>query len=190
VRVRRLRDDERGWVRSQVEALWGARIVVAHRVVYEPASLEGFVAEDGGRPVGLLTYLVEDDACEIVTIDAFEPGRGIGTALLDAVKALGHRRLWLVTTNDNVRAQRFYERSGFRLVAVREGEIERSRRLKPQIPGVGEAGVPIRDELEYEFARYVNVSWGEGARVSPLSPGPEGPWRSADAGSTVSDRRA
>jgi ribosomal protein S18 acetylase RimI-like enzyme len=93
--------------------------------------------------------------------------RGIGTALLDAVKALGHRRLWLVTTNDNVRAQRFFERSGFRLVAVREGEIERSRRLKPQIPGVGEAGVPIRDELEYEFTRYVNVSWGEGTRVSP-----------------------
>jgi len=112
------------------------------------------VGEDGGRRVGLLTYLAADDACEIVTIDAFEPGRGIGTALLDTVKALGHRRLWLVTTNDNIRAQRFYERSGFRLVAVREGEIERSRRLKPQIPDVGEAGVPIRDELEYEFTRY------------------------------------
>jgi hypothetical protein len=66
-------------------------------------------------------------------------------------QALGHRRLWLVTTNDTIRPQRFYERSGFRLVAVREGEIERSRRLKPQIPDVGEAGVPIRDELEYEF---------------------------------------
>jgi ribosomal protein S18 acetylase RimI-like enzyme len=128
-------------VRREAEALWGARIVVAHGVVHEPESLDGFVGEDDGRRVGLLTYLARDDACEIVTIDAFEPGRGIGTALLDAVKALGHRRLWLVTTNDNIRAQRFYERSGFRLVAVREGEIERSRRLKPQIPDVGEAGV-------------------------------------------------
>jgi ribosomal protein S18 acetylase RimI-like enzyme len=152
-RVRPLRDDERGWVHREAVALWGARIVVAHGVVHEPASLQGFVAEDGGRRVGLLTYLARDDACEIVTIDAFEPGRGIGTALLDAVKALGHRRLWLVTTNDNIRAQRFYERCGFRLVAIREGEIERSRRLKPQIPDVGEAGVPIRDELEYEFRR-------------------------------------
>jgi ribosomal protein S18 acetylase RimI-like enzyme len=140
-------------VRREAEALWGARIVVAHGVVHQPESLEGFVVEDGGRRVGLLTYLARDDACEIVTIDAFEPGRGIGTALLDSVKALGHRRLWLVTTNDNIRAQRFYERSGFRLVAVREGEIERSRRLKPQIPDAGEAGVPIRDELEYEFTR-------------------------------------
>ena len=154
LRVRPLRDDERGWVRHEAEALWGARIVVAHGVVHEPESLEGFVGEDGGRRVGLLTYLARDDACEIVTIDAFEPGRGIGTVLLDSVKALGHRRLWLVTTNDNIRAQRFYERSGFRLVAVREGEIERSRRLKPQIPDVGQAGVPIRDKLEYEFTQY------------------------------------
>jgi RimJ/RimL family protein N-acetyltransferase len=53
--------------------------------------------------------------------------------------------------DDNVRAQRFYERAGFRLVAVREGEIERSRLLKPEIPGLGQAGVPIRDELEYEW---------------------------------------
>jgi ribosomal protein S18 acetylase RimI-like enzyme len=151
--VRRLRDEDRGWVRGEAVALWGARVVVAHGVVYEPASLEGFVAQDGGRPVGLLTYRVENDACEIVTIDAFEPGRGIGTALLDAVRSLDHRRLWLVTTNDNLRAQRFYERAGFRLVEVREGEIERSRRLKPEIPLLGEGGVPIRDELEYEFSR-------------------------------------
>lgn len=149
------------------------------------------MGEDGGRRVGLLTYLVRDDACEIVTIDAFEPGRGIGTALLDSVKALGHRRLWLVTTNDNIRAQRFYERSGFRLVAVREGEIERSRRLKPQIPDVGEAGVPIRDELEYEFTRYVNVSWGREPGSARLSPGPagtQGPMALRGCGSTVSGR--
>jgi ribosomal protein S18 acetylase RimI-like enzyme len=68
------------------------------------------------------------------------------------VRSLDHRRLWLVTTNDNLRAQRFYERAGFRLVEVREGEIERSRRLKPEIPLLGEGGVPIRDELEYEFS--------------------------------------
>ena len=124
------------------------------------------MGEDGGRRVGLLTYLVRDDACEIVTIDAFEPGRGIGTALLDAVKSLGHRRLWLVTTNDNIRAQRFYERSGFRLVAIREDEIERSRRLKPQIPLHGRVNPPF------------------------AGPRPRVRWRFEDAGSTVSGRRA
>jgi RimJ/RimL family protein N-acetyltransferase len=71
--------------------------------------------------------------------------------LIDAAKALGARRLWLITTNDNARAQRFYERHGFRLAAVHEGALVRSRELKPEIPLVSADGTPIRDELEYEF---------------------------------------
>jgi hypothetical protein len=47
-------------------------------VVYEPSSLPGLVAEDDDHPVGLLTFIVEGDECEIVTIDAFEEGRGVG----------------------------------------------------------------------------------------------------------------
>jgi GNAT superfamily N-acetyltransferase len=149
--VRPLRDDERGWVSSTIRERWGSEIVVAHGVVYEPARLPGFVAEDEGGPIGLLTYVLEHDECEVVTIDAFEEGRGVGTALIDAAKALGARRLWLITTNDNARAQRFYERRGFRLAAVHEGALVRSRELKPEIPLVSADGTPIRDELEYEF---------------------------------------
>jgi ribosomal protein S18 acetylase RimI-like enzyme len=148
--VRALRDGDRTWVGEVIRERWGSPIAVAHGDVYEPAALPGFVAEDDGRPVGLLTYHVRGDACEIVTIDAFDERRGVGSALVEAVAALGYERLWLVTTNDNVGAQRFYERLGFRLVAVREGELERSRRLKPDIPEVAEDGTPIRDELEYE----------------------------------------
>ena len=107
--------------------------------------------EDDGRPVGLLTFIVEGDECEIVTIDAFEEGRGVGATLIDSVKGLGHERLWLITTNDNSRAQRFYERVGFRLVGVHQGAVERSRELKREIPLVSADGTPIRDELEYEF---------------------------------------
>jgi ribosomal protein S18 acetylase RimI-like enzyme len=151
IEVRPLREDERGWVRSTVRERWSSEIVVAHGVVYEPARLPGFVAEEEGAPVGLLTYVLEGDACEIVTIDAFEEGRGIGSALLGAVKGLGARRLWLITTNDNVHAQRFYERQGFTLVAVDEGAIDRARRAKPEIPLVGNDGIEIHDELEYEL---------------------------------------
>ena len=149
--VRPLRPDDRDWVRDRVAERWGSPTVVAHGVVYEPSSLPGLVAEDDGRPVGLLTFIVEGDECEIVTIDAFEEGRGVGAALIDSVKGLGHERLWLITTNDNSRAQRFYERVGFRLVGVHQGAVERSRELKPEIPLVSADGTPIRDELEYEF---------------------------------------
>jgi ribosomal protein S18 acetylase RimI-like enzyme len=125
--------------------------VVAHGVVYEPVTLPGLVAEEDGRVVGLLTYHLAGDACEIVTIDAFDEGRGVGTALVDAVRALGFARVWLITTNDNVVARRFYEARGFRLVAVHEGAVDRSRELKPEIPEVSEDGTPIRDEVVYEW---------------------------------------
>ena len=152
VRVRALAEPDRAWVREVVEERWGSR-VVAHGEILEPATLEGFVAEDGPRRVGLLTYRAVDDACEVVTVDASEARCGIGTELMNAVLSLGHRRTWVVTTNDNVPAQRLYERLGFRLVAVREGALERSRELKPEIPLVGVDGTPIRDELEYELLR-------------------------------------
>lgn len=114
ITVRSIHDDDREWVRERIVDRWGSELVVGHGFVYEPSSLPGLVAEDDGRRVGLLTFNVVSDECEIVTIDAFEEGRGVGTALIDAAKSLGHDRLWLVTTNDNSRAQRFYERVGSR----------------------------------------------------------------------------
>jgi RimJ/RimL family protein N-acetyltransferase len=73
--------------------------------------------------------------------------------MIGAVKGLGARRLWLITTNDNVHAQRFYERRGFTLVGVGEGAVDRARLAKPEIPLVGNDGVEIHDELEYELRR-------------------------------------
>jgi RimJ/RimL family protein N-acetyltransferase len=151
ISVRPIGPADAAWVRASIRERWGSDVVVGHGVVVEPATLPGFAAEEGGHPVGLVTYRVEDDGCEIVTIDAFEEGVGVGGALVEAVRGLGHARVWLVTTNDNRRARRLYERLGFRLVAVHEGAVARSRALKPEIPEVGEDGTPIRDELEYEW---------------------------------------
>jgi len=150
--VRPLADGDRGWVAEAIRDRWGSDTAVAHGVVYRPAELDGFVAFDDDRRVGLLTYVRElDDAIEIVTIDAFEPRRGIGKALVEAVRALGAERVWLITTNDNVTAQRFYEAVGFGLVAVHEDAVARSRALKPEIPLLGENGTPITDEFVYEI---------------------------------------
>ena len=65
--------------------------------------------------------------------------------------AEGCRDLWLITTNDNVDALRFYQRRGFRLVKLHPGGVDRSREfLKPEIPETGEYGIAIRDELELQ----------------------------------------
>jgi GNAT superfamily N-acetyltransferase len=123
-------------------------------MVYRPHLLPGIVVTDAGEPVGLLTYTIDGDACEIVTIDAVVEGDGIGTLLVgsvaDVADAAGCTRLWLVTTNDNDRALGFYRAQGFDVVAVHEGAVDASRKLKPSIPLVSGAGVPIQDEIELE----------------------------------------
>lgn len=152
--VRPVLPSEREWVRALTIAEWGAEIVVVHGRVYRPDELPGFWAESGGERSGLLTYEIRDRACEIVTLNALRRGRGIGTALVLAVREeavrSGCRRLWLVTTNDNLEALRFYQRRGFVLAALRRNAVEASRRRKPQIPLVGAHGIPIRDEIELE----------------------------------------
>jgi ribosomal protein S18 acetylase RimI-like enzyme len=158
--VRPIGDEDRSRVRDLIRERWRDDIAVAHGVVFEPATLPGFLVVDGsGTVVGLVTYAVEGEACEIVTIDALIEGRGIGRALVTAVdgaaRRAGCRRLELVTTNDNEHALGFYRRLGFVVVEVREDAIETSRRLKPSIPLVNDAGVPIRDEIA--LARELSV---------------------------------
>ncbi len=46
-----------------------------------------------------------------------------------------------VTTNDNLAALRFYQRSGFRLVELRAGALDEARHLKPSIPATGSDGI-------------------------------------------------
>jgi GNAT superfamily N-acetyltransferase len=154
VTVRPLGPGDREWARARLTELWD-EIVVSRGRVYDPTALPGFVAEEGGEPVGLLTYRVDGGDCEVVTINAFPKGAGAGTALLQAVagtaREAGCARVWLITTNDNLRALRFYQRRGFRLAALHRDALQRSRELKPSIPEIGLDGIPLRDELELEL---------------------------------------
>jgi GNAT superfamily N-acetyltransferase len=146
---------DRDWVARHVAEHWGAEIVVAHGTLYYPAALAGFVAEVDGKVAGLVTFHIEGDACGIVTLDSQIEGKGVGTALVEVVKAAasaaGCLRLWLITTNDNLHALGFYQKRGFRLVAVHPGAVNAARKLKPEIPLIGNDGIPIRDEIELEI---------------------------------------
>ena len=115
--------------------------------------LPGLVAEVDGERSGLLTYRVDGEGCEIAVLLAATPHSGIGTALIDALlRRVERHSIWVVTTNDNVDAVRFYQRRGFRLRALRVGAVDDSRRrLTPHIPPTGEHGIPLRDELELVY---------------------------------------
>jgi GNAT superfamily N-acetyltransferase len=153
--VRPLAEADREWVCRALRDRWGAVVVVTRGALHDPSTLPGFIAEERGTQVGLVTYRIDGAECEVVTLDAFPQGAGAGTALLQAVAAVardaGCRRVWLITTNDNLRALRFYQRRGFHLVAVHRDALARSRELKPSISEVGFHGIPLRDELELEL---------------------------------------
>jgi ribosomal protein S18 acetylase RimI-like enzyme len=135
---------------------WGDERVVGHGLVWRPAELDGFVAQDDdGERVGLLTYDVREDVFEIVTVDAFREREGIGSALMLSAIERAHAsacpRVLVMTTNDNGPAIAFYEHLGFRVVEVREGAVAASREVKPSIPAIGVGGVPITDEVLLEL---------------------------------------
>jgi ribosomal protein S18 acetylase RimI-like enzyme len=153
--VRPLTDGDREWVAPLIVERWGSSYVVGRGRTWAPVDLPGFAAFDNGRPVGLVTYEIAEDACEIVTIDAFVEGVGIGTALLEAVtetaRSNGCSRVQLVTTNNNLTALAFYQKRGFRLVGLVPGAIDEARKLKPTISSIDSQGLPIRDELQLEL---------------------------------------
>src|SRR5262249_42169662 len=134
---------------------WGGAVVVGHGVRYDVGTLAALIAERDGELVGVLTYVIEDDAMEVVTIDSMAPQSGAGSALLAAAvrtaRVAGAGRLWLITTNDNLDALRFYQRRGLRLVGLVPDAVAASRVLKPSIPEIGAYGIPIRDELTLEM---------------------------------------
>ena len=91
-----------------------------------------------------------------MTIRSLQEGRGVGRALLDAIRdtavEAGCTRLWLVTTNDNLRALELYQRWGMEIVAFHRHAMTKARlHLKPSIPKRGAHGIPIAHELELEL---------------------------------------
>lgn len=155
VNIQPITEQDHAWVRQFAIAQWGANIVIGHGVAYELDKQPGFIATKHGERVGLITYHIEGRECEIVSIDSLHEGLGVGTLLIEAVKQValqaGCTRLWLITTNDNLHALRFYQKRGFMLVAVHRHAVEQSRKLKPEIPLYGNDGIPIRDEIELEM---------------------------------------
>lgn len=154
--VRPARAADGGFIRTLLVERWHGTGVTSKRKLYNVTTLPCLVAEVDGEPTGLVALAHSRDESVIVLLEAGTPGRGIGKALLhaaaDAAREAGSRRLWLTTTNDNVRALRFYLREGMRLVAVDLGAADDAReRLKPAIPTHGEDGTPIRDEWELEL---------------------------------------
>ena len=153
--IRPICPEERGELDRVIVKNWGSPYVASRGSLHRVSELPCLLAVDGDLWLGAAAYRLAAGACELVLLEAFERGHGTGTALLNAVvelaRAAGARRLWLVTTNDNVDALRFYQRRGMRLVRLWPDAVTQARKLlKPEIPLVGAHGITVRDELELD----------------------------------------
>lgn len=154
-RILPVTEEDRTWMKTALQKSWGSSAVVTRGVLHQADQMPGFLALQGDQRVGLLTYRLARDECEIISLNSEIEGVGAGTALIDQLRATaaaaGCCRIWLITTNDNLAALRFYQKRGFTLVAVHRNALAASRRLKPEIPQVGLDGIPLRDEIELEL---------------------------------------
>ena len=152
--IQPITSEHRERVNAIIDEEWGNPIVTCGKAT-DVTTLPGFISISNDSINGVITYNIEHSECEIITLNCFEENKGIGTALIREVVAIakenGCHRLWLITTNDNIGAIRFYQKKGFDFAALHINAIEESRKIKPCIPLIGMDNIPIKHELEFEM---------------------------------------
>ena len=144
------------WAERLISSHQDSRMVARLGELIDPLTLPGIVAELDGRPVALTTCSESERGFELLTLHSEVPGQGAGTLLLETALQVaassGCKRLWLVTTNDNLAALRFYLRRGMRVAAVHGDAVARDRELKPEIAATNQQnGIQLRDLVELEL---------------------------------------
>ncbi len=146
-------DDD--WVKTTLEQAWGSVLAARKGELLDASSFPGHVAVADGNRVGLAIIVVRGDEYEVLSLSSAVEGQGVGRALLrhcfEDARSRGCRRVWLTTTNNNVRAFAFYQRMGMNLCAFHRDAVLAARQLKPSIPLFDEDGVPLLHELEFEL---------------------------------------
>ena len=155
MRVRAFEPADVAWAEQLIGSMAG-RLQARRGELIDVLDGSGFIAVDSNdAPLGVLTYASRRDGVEIMYLEAREKHHGVGTALLEALfRLVGDQTVWLVTTNDNVDALRFYQRRGFHIRTLRPGAVDEARAtIKPGISLAGDYGIPMRDEIELERVR-------------------------------------
>lgn len=153
--MRSVVSEDAKWIEEFMNKNWGGLPLVIRGKKYDPRNLEGFIIENTQGIAGFLFYEIQHQDCEIIGLEAFEKFKGIGTMMLNNLKEMAKnkncRRIYLMTTNDNLDALRFYQGRGFFICNIHVDSVKISRKIKPSIGMVGDYGISVRDEIDLEF---------------------------------------
>jgi len=153
--IRRITKQDIVWIREKFIERWDSDFLVSLGKIHKPEELDGFILLTENDKTGLVTFQLAGKELEITSVDSFDEHKGIGRKLIQTVidfaKQNNVHRIWLTTTNDNFRAMKFYQKAGLVMVQVHRNAIEKARQIKPSIPRIGQDGIPLRDEIEFEM---------------------------------------
>ncbi|RLQ97124.1 GNAT family N-acetyltransferase [Falsibacillus albus] len=137
---------------------WGSEEMVLSSGIFQCSTLPGFACMLDENIIGLVSYFERQEYLEVISLDARNEGKGIGSKLLYEVEqlalTLGKKYISLITTNDNIRAIAFYQKRGYRLIEIKENAVNEARKMKPNIPLVAQNGIPIIDEIVLKKVLY------------------------------------
>lgn len=152
--IREVNENDKKWIIQLIEDEWASTRIVTRGIVHNTENLLGLIAIKNKKRVGLLTYNIKGNDCEIISLNSLIKGVGIGSMLIQKMTEIatniGCKRIWVITTNDNSEALRFYQIRGFKIKAIYIDSIKKSRELKPELPLLGMDDIEIRDEIELE----------------------------------------
>lgn len=153
--IKPITESDRKQIKDFIKKHWGSEKIVYNGKVFYPHKLNGFITRKEDKIIGLITYKKYKRHLQIITINSLIEKKGLGSKLIEKVKEeakrLGLRKIKTITTNDNLDGLRFYQKRGFRMIKIRQGAVEKSRKIKPEIPLVGENGISLCDEIELEM---------------------------------------
>lgn len=148
-------NNNRSLINSFITEQWFSTKMIIRGKVIDMTAVEGIFALENERIIGLITYIAYDDTLEITSLDSLCENQGLRTALLlkviEIAKKNKCRKIVLITTNDNIKAIRFYQKRGFDMACLYRNAMDISRQLKPEIPLIGEDDIPLKHEIEFEM---------------------------------------
>ena len=155
IEIHKIEQGNREKVDAFIKHHWFTTQMVVHGECIDLGTADGWYTSNYDEIIGMITYRIIHHEMEILSLDSVHENQGIGTTLLNQAitkaKECDCSRVWLITTNDNLSALRFYQKRGFDIVRIHRNAVDVARKLKPSIPIYGNDGIPIKHEIELEY---------------------------------------
>lgn len=153
--VKIISPENRKQINDFISSHWFSTDMVVREELVDMTRLDGFVIYDKETIIGLITYRIKSNECEIMSLDSLNENQGIGTTLVNKVIEIASEKkctkIKLITTNDNINTICFYQKRGFDMVNIYRNALDASRKLKPSIPLLGDFNIPLKHEIEFEM---------------------------------------